>query len=370
MSKKILFVDNSTRCFCIFRLPVAKAFIAHGYEVFVMSPEPYEYYVDRITETGAVHIPYRIGPKFSLFGDFKLLVGFLKKYHQLKPNFIVHYTIKPNIYGSIASGINSISSLSVVPGTGSVFKNRGTISQIVWRLYRFAFRFSRKVWVLNEDDRDAFLQKHIIEERKIEILPGEGVDIHFFNYADYKRHTPFVFLYMGRMLREKGLEYLVEAVKRLHEKGVGGFEVQLLGLVDGLSKDVISEEEIRKWEREGLVRYLGSSSDVRLNIEESDCMVLPTFYGEGVPRSLMEACAMGRMVLATDNVGCRDIVQDGYNGVLCKPKDVDDLAFKMEIVLSMSEKEIREMGLNGRERVIAKFDERQIVNRYLEEICL
>lgn len=370
MSKKILFVDNSTRCFCIFRLPVAKAFITHGYEVFVMSPEPYEYYVDRITEIGAVHIPYRIGPKFSLIGDFKLLVAFWKKYRQLKPDFIVHYTIKPNIYGSIAAGIHNIPSLSVVPGTGSVFKNRGIISQIVWKLYRFAFRFPRKVWVLNEDDRHAFLKKHIVEEKKIEILPGEGVNTHYFNYADYHRHAPFVFLYMGRMLREKGVEHLANAVRMLRQKGIRDFEVRLLGLVDGLSKDVISEDEIRGWEAEGLVRFLGSSSDVRPNIEQSDCVLLPTFYGEGVPRSLMEACSMGRMVLATDNVGCRDVVEDGYNGVLCKPKDVDDLASKMEMVLSMSEKEIKKMGMNGCERVIAEFDEEQIVNRYLKEICL
>lgn len=370
MSKKILFVDNSTRCFCIFRLPIAKAFIACGYEVFVMSPEPYEYYVDRITETGAIHIPYKIGSKFSLIGDFKLLVGFWKKYHGLRPDFIVHYTIKPNIYGSIAAGITGIPSLSVVPGTGSVFKNQGAISQIVWKLYRFAFKFPRKVWVLNGDDREAFLQKHIVDAAKIEVLPGEGVNTHFFGYVNYKRHTPFIFLYMGRMLREKGVEHLAEAVKQLHKKGIYYFEVRLLGLVDGLSKDVISEKEIRKWEEEGLVRFLGSSPDVRPNIAEADCIILPTFYGEGVPRSLMEACSIGRMVLTTDNVGCRDIVQDGCNGVLCKPKNVEDLVSKMEMVLSMSEEDIKRMGMNGRKRVMAEFDERQITDRYLKEISL
>lgn len=371
MYKKILFVDNSTRCFCIFRLPVAKAFIAYGYEVYVMSPEPYEYYVDRITEIGAIHIPYRIGSKFSLFGDFKLLISFWKKYLQLKPDFIVHYTIKPNIYGSIAAGVNNISSLSVVPGTGSVFQNRGLISRIVWLLYKQAFKYPRKVWVLNEDDRRSFIQKGIVKPERIEVLPGEGVDTGYFKAdAEYHKHAPFVFLYMGRMLREKGVEHIAEAVKMLHEKGIMNFEVWLLGLIDGLSKDVISEKEIHHWESEGLVHFLGSVADVRPDIEAVDCVLLPTFYGEGVPRSLMEACAMGRMVLATDNVGCRDIVQDGYNGVLCKPKDVNDLASKMEMVLSMSEEEIKKMGLNGRERVIAKFDERQIVERYLKEISL
>lgn len=368
MSKKLLFVDNSTRCFYIFRLPVAKAFIAQGYEVFVMSPAPYGEYAERIIEAGAVHIPYEISPKFSPYGDLKLLATYWKIYNQLKPNYVVHYTIKPNIYGSLAAKMIGIPSLSVVPGTGSVFQHNGIISRIVWLLYKWAFRYPQKIWVLNKIDYQSFLLKKIVNKKKLQILPGEGVDTNYFDYREYSRHHPFVFLYMGRMLREKGVEYIAKAASILHKKGIKDFEIRLLGLVDGLSKDVISEEEIRQWEAKGLVRFGGSTPDVRPAIDEADCILLPTFYGEGVPRSLMEACAMGRMVLATDNVGCTDVIQDGYNGMLCKPKDADDLAAKMEIILRMSEKEIRKMGENGRKKVLAEFDENTIVKRYLKEI--
>lgn len=368
MLKKILFVDNSTSCFCIFRLPIAKTFIAKGYEVYVMSPYPYETYVERIMETGAIHIPYEMNAKFSPWGDLKLLFLYWRTYRQLKPNYVIHYTIKPNIYGSLAARANKIPSLAVVPGTGSVFQNSGMVSRMVGQLYKWAFRYPQKIWVLNEDDYRAFLVKNIVNQDRLAILPGEGVDTSFFCYKEYKRHSPFVFLYMGRMLREKGVEFMAKAVKLLHQKGIDDFEVRLLGLVDGLSKDVISEEEISQWEKEGLVRFLGSTSDVRPDIEEADCVLLPTFYGEGVPRSLMEACSMGRIVLATDNVGCRDVVQDGYNGILCKPKDVEDLAAKMEMILSMPEQTIRDMGENGRKKMMVEFAEVKIVKRYLEEI--
>lgn len=371
MNKSIFFVDNSTRCFYIFRLAVAKAFINMGYKVYVMSPPPYEYYSERIKETGAVHIPYKMNGKFSPLGDLKLLIKYWQLYKKYKPDFVIHYTIKPNIYGSIAAKINSISSVSVVPGTGFVFQKKGLVSRIVVGLYKLAFKYPRKVWVLNEDDYSAFLSRNIVEKERLDILPGEGVDTTYYKSVSiYKRHSPFVFLYMGRMLREKGVEYIAQASKILRKKGVNDFEIHLLGLVDGLSKDVISMEEIKGWEQEGLVRFLGSVPDVRKNIEDADCVLLPTFYGEGVPRSLMEACAMERAVLASDNVGCRDVVEDMYNGILCKSQDVDDLADKMEYMMSLPEEKLNVMGLNGRKKVKECFREEVIIQRYLEEFNL
>lgn len=368
MSKKVLFVDNSTRCFYLFRMPVAKALIASGYEVYVMSPLPYGEYVKRLEAAGVRHIPYEMGAKFSPLGDVKLLLLYRKVYHRLKPDYVIHYTIKPNIYGSLVAGMNKTPSLAVVPGTGSVFQNSGIISFIVKLLYKWAFRYPRKVWVLNKDDYSAFLAEKIVSRERLEVLPGEGIDTDSFCYKEYKRNSPFVFLYMGRMLREKGVEIIAKAVRKLHQDGIKDFEVRLLGLVEGLSNDVISENELRQWEEEGLVRFLGSCFDVRPVIAEADCILLPSFYGEGVPRSLMEACSTGRVVLTTDNVGCRDVVQDGYNGVLCHPRDVEDLASKMKMVLSIPEHELKSMGLNGREKMINEFAEHKIVKRYLDEI--
>lgn len=371
MQKKILFVDNSTRCFYIFRFPIAVAFMNMGYKVYVMSPEPYDYYLDKLKEVGIEHIPYKLNNKFFPFGDLILFFKFCHIYKKIHPNFIVHYTIKPNIYGSIAAKINSIPSISIVPGTGSVFKNQGIISKIVIMLYKLAFRYPQKVWVLNEDDYNSFLSNEIMNKDRLEILPGEGINISYYDSTfEYRRHTPFVFLYMGRMLREKGVECIAQASKILREKGRTDFEIHLLGLVDGLSKDVISLEEIRKWEQEKLVRFLGSVPDVRKSIEDADCILLPSFYGEGVPRSLMEACSMRRAVLASNNVGCKDVVEDRYNGILCKSKDINDLANKMEYMMSLSEEELKEMGINGRKKVENCFREEVIIQRYLNEIRL
>lgn len=370
MRKKILFVDNSTRCFYIFRLPIAKAFQSLGYKVYVASPAPYDYYQDEIIKCGIHHVPYEIGAKFSIFEDIKLCVLYYRLYKKINPDFIVHYTIKPNIYGSIAARMLKIKSLAVVPGTGSVFQRGGVVSKIVELLYQFAFQFPQKVWVLNKDDLQAFLLRRIISPTRIEILPSEGVSSDYFNSTrEYKKNETFVFLYMGRMLREKGVEYLANASALLRKRGVASFEIHLLGLVDGLSKDVISETEIKNWESQNFIKYLGSVPDVRQNIEAADCVILPTFYGEGVPRSLMEASSMKRAILTTDNVGCRDIVEHGVNGILCKSQDIEDLAAKMLYMIELPESELKRMGENGRNFILTKFEESVIVDRYLNEVA-
>jgi glycosyltransferase involved in cell wall biosynthesis len=368
--RTILFVDNSTRCFFIFRLPVAKAFKALGYDVYVASPAPYEYYQDEITKCGIKHIPYEIGADISLFKDIKLAMTFYRFYKEINPDCVIHYTIKPNIYGTLVARFLKIKSIAVVPGTGSVFQKGGFISRIVELLYSFAFKYPQKVWVLNADDLQAFKQRNIVSADRIEILPGEGVNSGYFaTSSEYKKHENFVFLYMGRMLREKGVEYLAQASAYLRNIGITSFEVHLLGLVDGLSKDIISKNEIEEWEKQGLVKYLGSVQDVRMNIESSDCVILPTFYGEGIPRSLMEASSMKRAILTTENVGCRDIVENGVNGILCKSQDVEDLALKMKYMMQLPSEELKKMGENGRQIILSKFEESVIVDKYLVEVA-
>lgn len=368
MPSRILFVDNSARCFYIFRMPVAKAFRQAGYEVYVMTPLIDEY-SKNIKREGIKHVTYPLKSKFSPIEDIKLLMFLRKQYKELKPDYIIHYTIKPNIYGSIAAKMNGISSLAVVPGTGSVFSKKNIISFITTMLYKIAFRFPQKIWVLNQEDKKAFIQKNILKENRIEILPGEGVDINYFFVQNaYKKKSPFVFLYMGRMLKEKGITYLAEASSILKKKTNEKFEVHLLGLVDGLAKDVISLEQIKKWEKGGLVKYLGSISDVRKEIENSDCVVLPSYYGEGVPRSLMEASAMQRAIITTDNVGCRDVIEDGKTGFLCKVKNAEDLSDKMFQMMSLNETEIQQMGICGRNKIIAEFDNEIIIKKYMDFI--
>lgn len=369
MNNHILFVDNTTRCFCIFRLPIAKALIENGYRVSILSPNASEEQIEQLKRDGITHINYDIKGKFSPLHDLKLLWRFIKLYGEIKPDFIVHYTIKPNIYGSIAAKIKGIQSLSVVPGTGSAFQGGGIISQIVFMLYTFAFLFPKKVWVLNQEDYDAMLSHKIVKKNKIEILPSEGVNVDYFKpQAEYEKHNPFIFLYMGRMLREKGVEYLTKAIRKIKEEGQTNVELHLLGLVDGLTKDVITMDEIKAWEDEGLVRFLGSAQDVRPYIEASDCIALPTFYGEGVPRSLMEACSMSRPILASDNVGCRDVVDNNKNGLLCQSRSVEDLADKMKQLMNMSEAELKALGENGRQKMITEFREEIIVKRYIDLI--
>ncbi len=366
MNNKILFVDNSTRSFTLFRMPIALEFKRLGYEVYVLSPETEDGSSEIFNQAGLNYIKYKLGRRISLLNDLKLTYTFYKLYKRLNPAYVYHYTIKPNIFGSLAARFAKLSSFSIVPGTGELFKQKNLITKIAIFLYRLAFKYVDGVWVLNSDDYENFINNKVISPQKISILPGEGVNTnHFKPTIEYKKNSPVTFLYLGRMLKEKGVEIIYKASKLLKEEKELNFQVCLLGLCDGLAKNTFSKEEIMQWHNEGAIKYLGSCTDARKHIENSDCILLPSFYGEGVPRSLMEACAMEKVIITTDNVGCREVVEDGINGLVCKIKDEKDLADKMQTIILMSEDSLKQMGKNGRNKMIQEFDEKVIITHYI-----
>jgi glycosyltransferase involved in cell wall biosynthesis len=177
---------------------------------------------------------------------------------------------------------------------------------------------------------------------------------------------PFRFLLVGRMLRDKGIEEFAEAAQLVRHQRPD-VEFQLLGFVDPANPNSVPLERIGQWESDGLVRFLGKTDDVRTYLAQADCVVLPS-YREGVPRSLLEAAAMARPIIATDVVGCREAVDDGSNGFLCQAKDGVDLAAKMLRMLGLSHEERAAMGLAGRKKMEAQFDEQIVIQRYLSAL--
>ncbi|MGN6669540.1 MAG: glycosyltransferase family 4 protein, partial [Trinickia sp.] len=280
---------------------------------------------------------------------------------------VFHYTIKANIYGSVAAWLARVPSIAVTTGLGYVFIQKSRAASVAKALYRFAFRFPREVWFLNRDDHSAFLNERLLARpERAKQLHGEGVDLEHFGLTPLPHEAHVTFVLIGRLLWDKGVGEYVEAA-RIVRKQYPHTRFQLLGPVGVDNPSAITQADVDGWQREGVVDYLGEAHDVRPFIAKADCVVLPS-YREGVPRTLMEASAMGRPIVATDVPGCREVVDDGVTGLLCEVKNARSLADKITRIVQMDEGARRDMGLRGREKVMAEFDEALVIERYRQTL--
>ena len=304
----------------------------------------------------------------SILNDLKLFFFYLRTFRKEKPEYILNFTIKPNIYGTLAAKLAGIPVINNVTGLGDIFDTENLTSKIVKILYKISFKFPKRVFFQNDDDLEIFLNNKLIDKKICDRLPGSGVEVdRFIPLEKERKDNKKVFLFLGRISNKKGVRIINEVSKILTPK-YPNIEFQLLGKVYTDEEGHISKEELSKWEKESNIRYIGTSKDVRQEIKEADCIIFPSFYREGVPRSLIESASMGKPILTTDNVGCRDIVEDGYNGYLAKPNDVESMVEVVEKFLSLDENKQREMGNNGREKVLKEFDEKIVINKYLKVI--
>lgn len=294
--------------------------------------------------------------------DAGLFLRFHRHYRRLKPVAVLHFTIKPAIYGSFAARTLRIPYVNTIPGLGTPFIRENWVTRVVEMLYRASQKSAERILFLNADDHQEFLNRRLAPPERMEALGGEGVDLEHFPLTDFPDDTEFQFLFIGRMLGDKGVMEFVEAARGVRATGSRA-RFQLLGPCGVENRTAIQRDMLEAWVREGVVEYLGETNDVRPYIAQAHCIVLPS-YREGSPRALLEGAAMGRPLIATDATGCRDIVVDGVNGFLCRPHDAEDLAEKMRCVLDMPAKARRLMGEAGRAKVEFDFSEGRLISRY------
>jgi glycosyltransferase involved in cell wall biosynthesis len=269
----------------------------------------------------------------------------------------------------MAARLLGVASIPNIAGLGTVFVNAGATRWLVERLYRLALSRSSRVFFQNTTDHQQFLDRSIVEPRRTEVLPGSGVDsVHFAPRARHVASRTFNFLFIGRLLREKGVPEFVEAARRIRRDAPTA-TFRVLGFAGVSNPSAIQLHELRKWVDEGSIEYLGEAVDVRPYIADADCVVLPSYYREGVPRSLLEAAAMEKAVITTDMPGCRDALVNGVSGLLVRPRDVDDLVVKMRVLLDMPQGRLEEMGRQGRLYVRRNFDEWDVISRYLQVLA-
>lgn len=363
--KKIAFVSSNAWTMYNFRKEVLQSMLKSGYEILIIAG--YDKCADSLITMGCEFIPVTIKNRsVNPLKDIQLFFTLKKIYKKYQPDIVFHYVIKPNIYGTLAAGLLSIPCVAVITGLGHAFNKNGILKAFIKKLYRFSLKYSNEVWCLNKEDAEYFVRHKIIPLRKLKVLPGEGVNIDHFKKTRSNKNEQgaFTFLMCARLLKSKGILEYADATSILQKKRYN-FNCFLLGAQED-HPDAISPAQIRNWKKEGSIQYLGFVDDVRDHLSNCDCFVYPSYYNEGVPRSLLEACGMELPVITTNNPGCRELIQDGVNGLLCVMHDRYELASKMEEMLLLDKTKRTGMGKKGRELIEAKYSiERVIKNYYL-----
>jgi glycosyltransferase involved in cell wall biosynthesis len=364
---KVVIATNTTWNLLNFRTGLISALVDSGHEVLALAPlDAYSKHLS-VFSCRFVHLPMD-NKGTNPVRDALLLWRFFCVLRRERPDVFLGYTIKPNIYGSLAAHFLGIKVINNIAGLGSVFIQDGWLVRLVRGLYKLALYRSSRVFFQNKDDHALFVNFGLVVPEASDLVPGSGIDLSRF-LPVLNRPVgghPFRFLLVARMLRDKGIREYVEAAALLRPLWPN-VEFALLGFLDSQNPTAITQAQMDAWVQQGNVIYLGSSDDVREQMASADCVVLPS-YREGTPRSLLEAAAMGRPIVTTDAVGCREVVDHGKNGFLCKIKDIKDLALKMECVLKLEPSQREAMGALGREKMVREFDEKLVINKYLSAI--
>ena len=315
--------------------------------------------IERIEETGAIVHEVRLRRTgLNPLLDLITFLDIIRTLWKIKPDYVLSYTIKPVIYGLLAAGLLGINHrFALITGLGSVFiednsRTKKMLSLLVRCLYRISLRYAKAVMFQNPDDRALFEKNKIVCPDKSYVVNGSGVDLCFYRFA---RPPPKItFLMLSRLLKSKGVVVYLEAAKNL-KKRYPKIEICLAGEIDVLSEDSISRSELNSCIEGGFINYYGELSDVRPAIADSSVLVLPSFYREGVPRSILEAMSMGKAIITTNTPGCRETVTEGENGYLIKPQSVPELEVSMMKFID-NPALIEKMGVKSREMAEIKYD--------------
>ena len=362
--KKIALVANSAWSVYNFRIDLIRHLIPH-FEVLVIAPK--DAYAEDLVKAGCsyLHIQFNNRSENPL-RDYSLYKSLKRIYQSEKPDFIFHYVIKPNIYGSMAASACGIPSVAVITGLGYTFDRQNWLNRIVSFLYRISLKKASEVWFLNQEDAELFIRRKLVTGEKIKILPGEGVNTEYFFPQTHKpvaRTRAFQFLMGTRLLKSKGISVYVEAARILKKKNLD-IRFELIGFFEKNHPDSITEHELRYWQKKGIIQYSGFARDVRPFLRQADCFIFPSFYHEGIPRCLLEAASMEVPIITSNTTGCREVVEDGKNGFLCAVNDVAGLVKRMEEMMALSSVQRSEMGKKGRALVMEKFDVSRILLEY------
>lgn len=360
MKGNILVLTNNIGGLHSFRKEVMKAVVDTGYEVYISEPDDDERV--KYFESIGCHI---IKTSFDRRGmnplaDLKLLLQYRKMMLQLKPKAVLTYTIKPNVYGGIASRLTGTPLIANVTGLGDAIENGGWLQRLTISLYKIGIGKAKQVFFQNPTNQSFCLEHGIADKRSI-VLPGSGVNLDYHLYQTYPPDGIIRFLFTARLLKDKGTDEFFDMAKAI-KSGYPRTEFQILGGVEG-----DYQNQLDALIKDGYVNYLGTTSDVRPYLANIHCTVLPSYH-EGMSNVNLESAANGRPVITSNVPGCQETVDDGRTGYLVKPRDTQGLIRAVERFLALPYEQKKQMGINARIKVEREFDRKIVVKAYLDVI--
>ncbi|MCB9299026.1 MAG: glycosyltransferase family 4 protein [Lewinellaceae bacterium] len=365
MSKTIALVANSTWNIYNFRQPLIKQLKAAGFRVLVIAPvDEYIHYLNDSYFTRHIPLRFLAAQRKNPLWDLLLLWELFRIYRRERPALILHFTIKPNIFGSLAARLAGIPSVATVTGLGYSFIHKGLLAHLARALYRLAFRQVTKAAFHNSEDRQLFLAGGLVQEAQSLVIPGSGVNTNHFRPLPQPHNDKFIFLFIGRLLYDKGIREFVAAARQLRRLAPRA-ECWVVGQLNAENPSAVSQQELLQWLEEHHIRYFGATHDVRPFLKQADALVLPS-YREGLPRAILEAMSMGKPIITTDVPGCQETVEEGRNGFLVPAQDGLALAEAMVRLYQLDNESLQAMGDYSREKVLREFDEKLIVAAYLK----
>jgi len=358
----LLLSANSAWNVANFRMGLLRALVGEGYAVVVAAPA--DVHESGLADEHVRFVPLAIDRSgMNPVTDLQLLGRYRQLMRSFRPAAFLSFTIKPNIYGSLAARVAGVPAINNISGLGTMFLGKGWQAHLAHGLYRAAMRRSPTVFFQNPDDRQLFVEAGTVRSEQAKLLPGSGIDLTRFTPAPLPAERPPTFLFIGRLLADKGVREFVEAA-RLVMQEFPEARFEMLGGMDPGNRTAINPDEILRWRQEANVQMLGEAADVRPHIARATAVVLPS-YREGLPRVLLEAAAMARPLIATDVPGCRSIVDHERNGFLCAVRDARALADAMIRLIRLPGEKREAMGRAARARVEAEFSEQTVIQAYL-----
>lgn len=361
-SKKVLIIINTDTALYKFRKELVSSLIKKDYKIVL--DFPYNNRVDFFKKAGCTCYNSSIKRRsISFKSEIKLIDEYRKVINIEKPDLALFYTIKPNIYGGLICTKYKIPFIASITGLGSMFFRESIIKKITCFFYKKALKKAKSVFFQNKDNLSYFIDKKIVNENNAKLVQGSGVNINEFQYITYPSKSQISFLYVGRIMKEKGIDELLEMISFIKQKYITkNISFTLLGKCEENYNSILKEYINNGW-----IGYLGEQKEISGFYKNASCIILPTYH-EGMSNALLEAAACGRPVLASNIPGCQEAFDEGITGFGFEPRNVDDLVRAIEKFIALPYEDKKAMGIAGRKKMEQEFDRQIVVDAYMEEI--